>query len=223
MPVGPGPPPPPLFSPPGQHQSLGQRKDIIMPAKNTTAAAAAEFDLDAILGAAEVPTSSVKIYTRGPLLVELDQLLEARREEQRAQREQAPSPSWGDPDVPVTVSTPDLDAKIEKARAELNKSAIQFVVRSLDSDDGDQILRRYPDKRNASPDEKRANDQAQILAQIAAQIVEPRTFTTDELARLRKAIGEPEFSRLWKTCLDVNQEVNVDSPFSPGSFGSGRS
>ena len=54
---------------------------------------------------------------------------------------------------------------------------------------------------------------------MAVQIVGPQKFTVEQLVKLRKAVGEPEFAKLWDACLVVNGEVSASTPFWRGNSG----
>ena len=71
----------------------------------------------------------------------------------------------------------------------------------------------------ADDDVRMRVNRERFVAQIAAQIVEPRKFTSEEVVNLRRAVGEGEFDKLAKAALDARQGTSVNAPFSRDTFG----
>lgn len=174
-----------------------------------------EFDFDAWLGTASVPEREVTLYAANALQAQI-----AKLEDERAQAMEPSkdfSGSWG---APAEADVSAIDERLKALRAELAASGIVFRVRALDPDDGDAIRRRHPDKKGATDDEMIDVYNARILEKMAHQVIAPRTFTAAELKRLRKAIGDPEFDKLFTACGDVNAPTAASSPFWRASSGS---
>ena len=171
------------------------------------------FDLDALLGAASPAREPVTIYTRNGLRAEI-----VRLERERKDAAAGPvSASWADPS-----GTPDvagIDAKLTQLRADLRSSAVEFVVQALDPDELDRIEREHRIPAGADEDTRARVNRERFVAQIAAQIVEPRRFTVEEVGKLRKAIGEGEFDKVARAALDARSGTSVNAPFSRDTSG----
>jgi len=64
-----------------------------------------------------------------------------------------------------------------------------------------------------------ALDDVMTPEQMAAQIFAPKKFTVAELKQLRRAVGEPEFGKLFEKCQEVTSRTAASSPFSPAASG----
>ena len=174
------------------------------------------FDLDALLGNATPAREPVTLYANNGLRAQIVRLERQRREALDAGN--AAGGSWADPTGgagDVTV----IDAKLARLRADLAKSAVEFVVQALDPDELDRIEREHKIPAGADEDTRMRVNRERFVAQIAAQIVEPRRFTVEEVVKLRRAVGEGEFDKLAKAALDARQGTSVNAPFSRDTFG----
>ena len=177
------------------------------------------FDFDAWLTGATRAQRTVTIYAHNALQADLAEL-EAERE--RIIDTAQENTSWGAPDGDDPDTT-DVDARIKKVRDELAASGLRFRLQTLDPDISDEIDRKYRAPKDADDDEKTGLLVRQLVAQVAAQIIEPRRFTEDEIEKLRRAVGEPEFMKLVHTAAELRSNQAASDPFSHGNSGTGRS
>lgn len=174
------------------------------------------FDLDALLGNATPALEPVTLYANNALRAQIVRLERKRRDAAEAGKQGGGS--WADPTGGAGDVTA-IDKELGKLRAELAKSAIEFVVQALDPDELDRIEREHKIPAGADDDVRMRVNRERFVAQIAAQIVEPRKFTVEEVVKLRRAVGEGEFDKLAKAALDARQGTSVNAPFSRDTFG----
>lgn len=174
----------------------------------------AGLDFDAWLGQASKPEREVTLYANNRVQADIDRLLK-----ERDTAEQNAGESWAGPAVDVAA----IDKQIVELRKQIAKSAMVFRVRALDSDDDDRIRRAHPMPKDPAPEAFNDIMAERSLEQMACQVFEPRTFTVDELRKVRKGIGEIEFLKLYQACTDTSSEVSASSPFWRGNSGSNRS
>lgn len=186
----------------------------------TKAEQAAGFDFAAWIGAASRPERVVTLFAANNVQAEISRL---EREYDDLLAGEG-SGSWGDPGAAVdSPAAKRIEKELDQARKRLAASGQEFRVRALDSDDQDAINRAHVIPKDASDEERNRIINDRFMAQLAIQVVEPRTFTVEELTQLRKAIGEPEFLKLFEAAMETMSENSASSPFWRGSFGSSRS
>ena len=117
-----------------------------------------------------------------------------------------------------------LDAELKRLHAQIAKTALVFRLRSIDSDEIDAINRKHPLEKGADEATKGEVGLARLMEQLATQVFSPRVFTADELTRLRKAVGEPEFNKLMVAMNEVGSATAAAStPFWRGNSGARQS
>ena len=185
------------------------------------------FDLDAWLGNASRPEREVTLYATNALQGDIDR---AERDRaailEEAERDRAgKAKSWGDDGSPENDSrVQKLDAELKRLRAQIAKTALVFRLRSIDSDEIDAINRKHPLEKGADEATKSEVGLARLMEQLATQVFSPRVFTADELTRLRKAVGEPEFNKLMVAMNEVGSATAAAStPFWRGNSGARQS
>lgn len=200
---------------------MATRKTNSMPAiagEDTGAQDTNGFDFDAWLAGATRAQRTVTIYAHNALQADLAALEEER---QHILDSAQTAGSWADPDG-GDPDTTDVDDRIKKVRADLEASGLRFRLQTLDPDIGDEIDRKYRAPKDADDDERATMLVKQLVAQVAAQIIEPRRFTDAEVEKLRRAIGEPEFMKLVNTAAELRSNQAASDPFSPVSSGNAR-
>ena len=182
-----------------------------------------EFDFDAWLGKASAPEREVVLYATNAVQADIARL-EQQRRDILAVADDDSGASWGAPAPAETAArdTTKIDAELAKLRKQIEASGITFRVRALDPDDEAEIDRAHPMPKNAENDVVVEVMQTRLLGQIAKQVFQPRTFTVEELRKLRKAIGEPEFTKLAQACVESRSDSAASTPFWRANSGNGR-
>ena len=177
------------------------------------------FDFDAWLGEATPAQRTVTVYGNNALQADIARLEQERERVIDAAQEDGGHNSWGGDAEP---DTNDIDKQIKALKEELAKSGVTFRLQAIDPDVDDEIERQYKWPKDSTDDEKQTLLVKQLIAKVAAQIIEPRRFTEDEVQKLRRAIGEPEFMKLVNVAAELRSNSAASDPFSPVSFGTAR-
>ena len=187
---------------------------------NTSAAEVTSFDLEQWLGGASRPEREVTLFADNRVQAEIAALFEERQQLIDQHEPEPREDSWGGGAADAGPDLSDVDKRIKAAQKRLAATGQTFRVRAIDPDVNDAILARHPVKKGASDADRDAAFRAQFYERMADQIIEPRTFTVDELSRLRAAVGEAEFGKLVTASVEVNSDVSASSPFWRGNSGS---
>ena len=180
------------------------------------------FDFEAWIGGASRPERQVTIYAANAVQAEILRLEEERDALIEAYEPAKGDERWGDaPDE--GPDTADVDARITAAQQRLAATGVVFTVQSIDSDEEDAIFKQHAMPKDADDEIRSKVSNARLMAKMVQQITGPQKFTPTQLAKLRKAIGEPEFMKLWRACVDTNSEVSASTPTWRGNSGSSRS
>lgn len=189
----------------------------------TTSADAAEagFDFDAWLGTGSKPAREVTLYADNALQADIERLERDRAVLVEQHKTTSGAGSWGAPDDAVP-GVDRVDADLAAARKRLEASGVVFRVQALDADVDDEIRRAHPFPKDADDDTRSDIMQQRLLSQMAVQIIGPRKMTVADLQKMRKAIGEPEFTKLFQACQATISDVSASSPFWRANSGSSR-
>lgn len=172
------------------------------------------FDVDAWLDEAAPPTRAVKIYGRGDLVAQLQQM----RDEQADEHDGAPAvidDRLGGSASPV----PGPSAKLDALLAELEDSARTFTMRGL-----------LDTERLSLQDEVREQASVKAWSDELNQALEPRVvahaavdpeLTVQQAERLRERIGQAQWDALVTTVVQASQET-IDVPLSRLGSGTGQ-
>ena len=181
----------------------------------------AVFDFEAWLGKGTRPRRWVTLYGDNGLQAEIAQL----QDERDALVVGDPGDveySWGGSPADDAAPSAALDEQIHALQERLAASAFKVLVQSLDSEEQDEIERAYPDPEDGNDAGKERASLNRLMARLAKQIIRPRTFTVDDMVRMRKAIGEPEVGKWLEADSALNSGASVTTPTWLGSFGERR-
>lgn len=176
-----------------------------MSKKNITPA---EFDFDAWLSGASRPTRSVKMYQRGDLLAERDELVR--------QIELAEQLSGGEvveeslTDTHTFSDSEPLRERYAELLEEFHNSALEVRVTSLDRDERNAVLTEAIEAGVARTDEREFT-----LWLLAAGIQSPRV-NVDQLRAMRAKVGDSQFDLVVEAYNELQSgEIEPSADFLP--------
>lgn len=155
------------------------------------------LDIDAWIDSAERPEAEVTLTSKGKSLAALAHLRKQRRKV-LAGRTVAPGRM-----VKSSEAT-EFDEDIAELEAEVKAHERTFLLRGIDGDTHLELLRQNR--------ESGAGEQGMINLVVSACMVAP-TMTVDQVARMRKAVGEGQFGRLWRTAQSLSFDAEPDLDF----------
>lgn len=147
------------------------------------------LDIDAWIDGAERPEADVTLAAKGKSLAVLRSLEDERSRDLRKRRAEAGRM--------VQPGEHELDAEIEKLKAEVRASERTFRIRGIDGDTHQALVEKHRGDKDSG---KKLSD-----AITAAAMVDP-TMSPEQVHRLRQAVGEGQFSMLWNAVTTASFE-----------------
>ena len=182
----------------------------------------AGFDFDAWLGTGTKPAREVTLYADNAVQADIERLERERVLLVEQHKTTSGAGSWGAPDAGSVPGVDRVDRDLAAARKRLEASGVVFRVQALDADVDDEIRRAHQFPKDADEDTRADVMQQRLLAQMSVQVVAPRKMTVSDLQKMRRAIGEPEFTKLFQACQATISDVSASSPFWRANSGSSR-
>lgn len=160
-------------------------------------------DLDALLGAARLPESTVPLCLRGDLQAEWETL----------ERQLAEAKQRGDRRLVGSPEEAALARQLRDLEAQMQDSTITLRLRALPRREFMKLVEKHPARKDNQVDRMVGVNQATFYdALIGACIVEPE-IDEERLTRLLDALTDAQFNKLANTAWELNRS-DVSVPFS---------
>ena len=161
-------------------------------------------ELDALLGKARLPETTVTVCVRGDLQAEWDRLNE---ELIRIRATSGRKMAGG-------ADESGLSARIREIEAEMKSSVIEVTLRALPQPEWRKAKKDYPPRRGVEEDKAAGMNVEGFLEGLVHRCIVSPEMPEDKVSQLLGVLSPGQYDKLTESAWMVNRR-DVDIPFSP--------